>query len=77
MKQHERIFGLFNRLVSDEEFEGTGAGLAIVKKLMEKMGGRLSTESSPGQGATFHIELPDQDASVADERAAVLDSGRG
>ena len=76
MKQHDRIFGLFNRLVSDEEFEGTGAGLAIVKKLVEKMGGRLSVESSPGQGATFHVELPDH-ASVVHERAAVRGSERG
>jgi PAS domain S-box-containing protein len=77
MKQHDRIFGLFNRLVSDEEFEGTGAGLAIVKKLVEKMGGRLSAESAPGQGATFHVELPDQAESVVHERAAVGGSERG
>lgn len=59
MRQRERIFGLFNRLVPDEQFEGTGAGLAIVKKLVHRMGGRVAVESRPGAGATFAIELPD------------------
>jgi len=58
MKYHHRIFGLFNRLVRQEDFEGTGAGLAIVKKVVEKMGGRVWAESSPGSGATFYVELP-------------------
>jgi len=59
MNQHDRIFGLFRRLVPEQDFEGTGAGLAIVKKLVDKMGGRVRAESSPGAGATFVIELPD------------------
>ena len=58
MKYHERIFGLFNRLVRQEEFEGTGAGLAIAKKLVEKMKGKIWAESAPGAGAAFHVELP-------------------
>ncbi len=58
MKYAERIFGLFNRLVRQEEFEGTGAGLAIVKKVVEKLYGRIWTESKPGAGATFFVELP-------------------
>ena len=57
MKYHDRIFGLFNRLVRQEEFEGTGAGLAIAKKLVEKMKGRIWAESAPGAGAAFHLEL--------------------
>ncbi|MBI1786774.1 MAG: ATP-binding protein [Acidobacteria bacterium] len=60
MKYHDRIFGLFNRLVRPEQFEGTGAGLAIVKKLVEKQGGRIWAESEPGRGATFFVELPKQ-----------------
>ncbi len=60
MKYHDRIFGLFNRLVRADQFEGTGAGLAIVKKLMEKLGGKIRAESGPGQGATFFVELPNQ-----------------
>ena len=67
MKYHERIFGLFNRLVRQEAFEGTGAGLAIAKKLVEKMKGRIWAESTPGAGAAFHVELaPRNEASVGD-----------
>jgi PAS domain S-box-containing protein len=58
MKYHDRIFGLFNRLVRQEDFEGTGAGLAIARKVTEKMGGIIRAESSPGGGATFIVELP-------------------
>ena len=58
MKYHNRIFGLFNRLVREDEFEGTGAGLAIVKKLIEKQKGRVWAQSAPGQGTTFFVELP-------------------
>jgi PAS domain S-box-containing protein len=58
MKYHDRLFGLFDRLVRQEDFEGTGAGLAIVKKLIDKMGGRVWAESAPGAGATFSVELP-------------------
>ncbi len=58
MKYHDRIFGLFNRLVRASEFEGTGAGLAIVAKLVEKLGGSVRAESVLGKGAMFSIELP-------------------
>ena len=58
MKYHDRIFGLFNRLVRQEDFEGTGAGLAIVKKVIEKMGGTIRADSMPGSGTTFFVELP-------------------
>lgn len=58
MKYHDRIFGLFNRLVRQEEFEGTGAGLAIVKKLVDKLGGKIRAESKPAEGASFLLELP-------------------
>ena len=61
MKYHDRIFGLFNRLVRADEFEGTGAGLAISKKVLEKLGGRMWAEAAPAQGATFFVELPKPD----------------
>ncbi len=58
MKYHDRIFGLFNRLVRADEYDGTGIGLAITKKVVEKQGGRVWAEATPGEGATFFVELP-------------------
>ena len=58
MKFHDRIFEIFQRLQRGEDYPGTGVGLAIVHKAMERMGGRAWAESAPGQGATFFLELP-------------------
>lgn len=58
MKYHDRIFDIFQRLNPAEDFPGTGIGLAIVRKSMERMGGRAWAESEPGQGATFYLEIP-------------------
>jgi PAS domain S-box-containing protein len=54
--QHEKIFEMFHRLSND--YEGTGMGLAIVKKAAERMGGRVGVESEPGKGSRFYVELP-------------------
>jgi PAS domain S-box-containing protein len=58
MKHHDLIFQIFQRLHRAEEFSGTGVGLAIVKKAMDRMEGRVWAESEPGMGAVFHIDLP-------------------
>ena len=58
MRYHDRIFEIFQRLHRAEDFPGTGVGLAIVRKAVERMHGRVWAESAKGQGATFYIELP-------------------
>lgn len=59
-KYVERIFLPFQRLVGKSQYEGTGIGLAICKKIVERHGGEVSAASVPGEGSTFTILLPDQ-----------------
>jgi PAS domain S-box-containing protein len=58
MRFHDRIFEIFQRLGRQETYPGTGIGLALVHKALQHMHGRVWAESQPGQGTTFHLELP-------------------
>lgn len=58
MQYHDRLFEIFQRLNHGEDYPGTGVGLAIVRKAMERVGGRVWAVSAPGEGATFFLEIP-------------------
>ena len=63
-KHVSRIFEVFQRLHGSSEYEGTGIGLALCRKIVERHGGSITAESSPGQGATFIATLPIKQSSV-------------
>jgi signal transduction histidine kinase len=58
MEYHDHIFKIFQRLHRDDQYPGTGIGLALVRKAVERIGGQVWAQSWPGEGATFNIQLP-------------------
>ena len=71
-KYHNQVFGIFKRLHTAKEFEGTGAGLSIVKRVIDDHKGKLWIESEAGKGATFLFTIPKEIDGVKNKKIGEL-----
>ena len=60
MKEIDKVFQIFSRLSNSKEFEGSGVGMAIAKKITDRHNGRIWVESKLGEGSTFYVTFPRQ-----------------
>jgi signal transduction histidine kinase len=68
-KYLDRIFAVFQRLHGRQEYEGTGIGLAVCRRIADRHGGTITARSTPGQGACFTVKLPFRQEQTSEGRS--------